>query len=132
MASSFSNPAGTSEASASAMPMPPLPDLSGAPKGAQGGAPSGLLASLLSGVGPIESDVTAIQTAAKRIAQSGIGGPAAMQTAAQIVQLAQQLLSTVAQQSLQPQAGQGQPGGGNPAMMQTPPSPGGPQSLGAQ
>jgi len=102
-------------------PLPPLPDLQSSP----GGAPpeqGGILAALMSGIGPVKSSVDQIQAACKQVVQSG-AVPGGEQICAQIVALASSLLPMAAQNAMQSTGAA--PGGLTPP----PAPPGGPQPI---
>ncbi len=106
---------------AGAAPLPPLPDLpntgGGSPQSSGG---NDIMAALLSGIGPVKSQVDQITAACKSIVQSGVI-PGAEQICGQIVALATSLLPMAAQASVTSPTGQGG--------LQLPPSPAGPQPI---
>jgi len=110
--------------SAGTAPLPPLPDLSGAQGTPQVGQDP--MAALVANLAPVKQGVDMIIQGAKQVVQSGMV-PGAENPCGQIIAAATALLTTAAQQAMQPgQAGppagpmQGIPGGAPP------PAPGAP------
>ena len=127
-------PTPTTDASAAAQPLPPLPNLGG-PKASVGAPPpNGALAAIMSGIAPIKSSVDIINGECRKIIATGTI-PGAAQILGQVVALVNSLLPMAAQNLLQPNqpggvgpGGPGGPGAGGPGPGMPPP-PGLPPNL---
>jgi len=112
---------------AASAPLPPLPDMNtGGDTQPQTGNKD-VLASLMSGVGPVKKHADTIVQSAKEIVKMGVI-PGAEQVAAQIISLATSLVPMAAQNLLNPMGGAVQSGNSS-GMGQMLPPPGGPAPL---